>query len=166
MKQYSFTVISLSLVTNFFKVPLHSAVCGRTIENSWEAVSQEQLIRAMIEKGADIKIKDREGDNLVMMIIQSHNEEMALSLIKVLAETIKGDLHRLVNDPIEAFVIGKGIAVVHILVEKKFFRIIKYLKENAGLTLNMQVRLYVKVKNFSLSLTNTRKFSQPSLSNR
>ena len=106
----------------------------------------------MIEKGADIKIKDREGDNLVMMIIQSHYEEMALSLIKVLAETMKGDLHRLLNDSKEAFDARKGIAVVHILVEKKFFHVIKYLQENTGLTLNMQVRLYVKVKDFVTSL--------------
>ena len=104
---------------------------------------QESLIREMITYGANINIKDRDGDNLIMIIIRSHDEQKALNLIKVLTEASKGNLHQLLNDPKEAFDTRKGIAVIHLLVGKKFFSTIKYLKENAGLKLNTVVRFLV-----------------------
>ena len=94
----------------------------------------------MIKHGADINIKNRQGDNLIMIIIQVHeeNEEKAFTLIKALTEASKGALQGLLNDPKEAFNTD-GYAVIHLLVEKNLLRILRYLRKNAGLKLNIRV---------------------------
>lgn len=137
------------LICLIFKVPLHSVVCHNANDVSWK-VDQNQidLIHAMIINGADITVKDRKGDNIIMIIIRYHDQDNAFNLIKVLTEASNWNLHRLLNDSREAFDTCNGLAVIHILVEKKFFDIIKYLKENAGLKLNIPVRLCFKGQNF------------------
>ena len=87
--------------------------------------------------------KNRDGDNILMIIIQAHekNEEIIYLLFKAINEAVVRSgksLGSLLNDETEAFNTD-GYAVIHLLVKKNLLKVIKYLRENTAMRLNILV---------------------------
>ena len=101
----------------------------------------KDIIVAIIKHGADVHIQDRNGNNIILQIINNPDfgEPFVLALIKVIFDELDDQrIQTLINDETKSFN-ADGYSVIHEVVRKNYMQVLKYLRESATLILNAVV---------------------------
>eukprot|EP00111_Clytia_hemisphaerica_P016832 TCONS_00049917-protein len=97
-----------------------------------------KIIQCILRHGADVYITDRNGNNIILQIIKNpdFDESHVLALIQIIFKELDElRIQALINDESTSFN-ADGYSIIHEVVRKNYFEVLKYLRQSAKLNLN------------------------------